>query len=56
VTFRLGTADRRQVESFPAGRFGRGRRLETFKFTEGTLVVNLLDRRGLGLERDLQRR
>ena len=46
VTFRFGAADRRQVEAFPAGRFGRGRRLETFRFTEGTLVVNLLDRGG----------
>src|SRR5262245_59540186 len=45
VTFRLG-ADWREVDSFPAGRFGRGRRTETVRFTEGTLVINLLERTG----------
>src|SRR5215510_1627790 len=46
VNFRFGAADRRQVESFPAGRWGRRRRIETFRFTEGTLVVNLMDTEG----------
>jgi hypothetical protein len=46
VNFRFGSADKRQVESFPAGRWGRGRRLETFRFTEGTIVVNLADTEG----------
>lgn len=46
VNFRFGAANKRQVESFPAGRWGRGRRLETFRFTEGTLVVNLMDTEG----------
>jgi hypothetical protein len=49
VNFRFGAADKRQVESFPAGRWGRGRRLETFRFTEGTLVVNLMDAQGRDL-------
>ena len=46
VNFRLGAANRRQVESFPAGRWGLRRRLETFRFTEGTLVINLMDTDG----------
>jgi uncharacterized protein DUF4136 len=46
VNFRFGAADKRQVESFPAGRWGRRRRVETFRFTEGTLVVNLMDTDG----------
>jgi hypothetical protein len=46
VNFRFGAADKRQVETFPTGRWGRGRRVETFRFTEGTLVVNLMDTEG----------
>ena len=46
VNFRFGAADKRQVESLPAGRWGRRRRVETFRFTEGTLVVNLMDTDG----------
>jgi hypothetical protein len=49
VNFRFGAADKRQVESFPAGRWGRRRRVETFRFTEGTLVVNLMDTEGRDL-------
>ena len=49
VNFRFGAADRRAVQSFPAGRWGRGRRLETFRFTEGTLVVNLFNTDGRDL-------
>jgi hypothetical protein len=44
VNFRFGAADKKQVESFPLGRWGR-RRTET-RFTEGTLVVNLMDAEG----------
>ena len=43
VNFRFGAADQRQVASLAAGRWGRGRRLETLRFTEGTLIVNLMD-------------
>jgi len=46
VNFRFGAADKRQVETFSTGRWGRGRRVETFRFTEGTLVVNLMDTEG----------
>jgi len=46
VNFNFGAADKRQVESFPAGRWGRARRVESYRFTEGTLVVNLMDRNG----------
>src|SRR5262249_684743 len=46
VNFRFGAANRRQVESFPAGRWGRRRQIETFRFTEGTLVINLMDPEG----------
>jgi len=49
VNFRFGAADKRQMESFPTGRWGRGRRVETFRFTEGTLVVNLMDTEGRDL-------
>jgi hypothetical protein len=49
VNFRFGAADKREVQSFPAGRWGRRRRLETFRFTEGTLIVNLMDRNGRDL-------
>jgi hypothetical protein len=44
VNYRLGATDRREVERFPAGRRGRLTRLETFRFTEGTLVIDLRDR------------
>ena len=43
VNFRFGAADRREIQSWPAGRFGRARRIETYRFTEGTLVIDLLD-------------
>ena len=46
ATFRFGAANQQGVQSFPVGRLGRGRRVETFKFTEGTLVVDLLGRAG----------
>jgi uncharacterized protein DUF4136 len=44
VTYRLGSVQRREVQSFPAGRLGRARRVETTRFTEGTLVIDLITR------------
>jgi len=44
VTYRLGSARRREVETFPVGPWGRRRRIERYKFTEGTLVVDLTTR------------
>jgi len=49
VTFRLGAADKKEVDRFPVGRFGRGVRKETIRYTEGTLVINLLERTGRDL-------
>src|SRR5262245_56306298 len=46
VNFRFGAANKTQIESFPAGRWGLRRRVETFRFTEGTLVVNLMETEG----------
>lgn len=44
VTWRFGAANKRQVQSWPAGRYGWGRSYSTYDFTEGTLVVDLTDR------------
>jgi len=44
INYRLGATDRREVERFPAGRRGRLTRVETFRFTERTLVIDLRDR------------
>src|SRR5262245_4697906 len=38
VTYRFGAADRRQVQSWPVGRWGKARRFDNYKFTEGTFV------------------
>ena len=46
VGFRLGSADKKEVESWPAGRWGRGTRYTTNRFSEGTLVIDLLKRPG----------
>ena len=46
IAFRFGSADKREVESWPAGRWGRGTRYTTNRFSEGTLVVDLLKRQG----------
>src|SRR5581483_7743108 len=48
VNFHFGAADQREVQSWPTGRWGRGRRVEVSKFTEGTLVIDILDRVGRG--------
>ncbi|SRR5579885_3486041 len=44
VNFHFGSANKREVETWPAGRFGWGRRRVVNLRTEGTLVVDLLDR------------
>ena len=44
VTYRLGSAQRREVETYPVGPWGRRRRIERYKFTEGTLVVDMTTR------------
>ncbi len=44
VNYRLGSADRREVETWPAGRWGLGRRRVSYRVTEGTLVIDLLER------------
>jgi hypothetical protein len=44
VTWRFGSANKRQVQSWPAGRRGWGRTYSSYTFTEGTLVVDLTDR------------
>ena len=46
MAFRLGSADKREVESWPVGRWGRGTRYAVNRFSEGTLVVDLLKRPG----------
>jgi hypothetical protein len=44
VTFRFGSVDKREVQSWPVGRWGT--RYSTYRFSEGTLVVDLLKRQG----------
>jgi hypothetical protein len=46
VAFRLGSADKREVESWPAGRWGRRTVYTANRFSEGTLVVDLLKKPG----------
>jgi hypothetical protein len=41
VNYRLGAGDRREVQRVPAGRRGRLTRLDTYTYTEGTLLVDL---------------
>jgi len=43
VMFRLGSARRNEVETFPAGRYGRARRRVATQYTEGTLIIDLRD-------------
>jgi len=43
VMFRLGSARRNEVETFPAGRYGRARRRVASQYTEGTLIIDLRD-------------
>jgi hypothetical protein len=43
VTYRLGSAPRAEVETYPAGWRGWGRRVVRVPYTEGTLVIDLRD-------------
>jgi len=42
VAWHFGSADKREVEAWPVGRWGGGTRYTTTHFSEGTLVVDLL--------------
>src|SRR6185369_12289500 len=44
VSFGFGSFDKREVESFPVGRWGRGRAYSANSISEGTLVVDILKR------------
>jgi hypothetical protein len=44
VNWRLGAVNQRELRTWPAGRWGRATRVEAYRFTEGTLTVDLLDR------------
>ena len=43
VRYSLGSANRREVEAYPAGWRGLGTRRVAFHYTEGTLVLDLRD-------------
>lgn len=43
ITWRLGAANKRQVQSWPTGRRGFGTRHTTYNFTEGTLVIDMVE-------------
>jgi hypothetical protein len=43
VSFNLGSADRKEVERYPAGWRGRGTRRVTHHYTEGTLTIDMQD-------------
>jgi hypothetical protein len=49
VSFGFGSFDKREVESFPVGRWGRGRAYSATSYSEGTLVVDVLKRPGRDL-------
>jgi hypothetical protein len=42
VAWHFGSADKREVEAWPVGRWGGGTRYTTSHFSEGTLVIDLL--------------
>ena len=42
VAWHFGSADKREVEAWPVGRWGGGTRYTTTRFSEGTLVVDLM--------------
>jgi len=44
VRFTLGAAQKTELESYPAGWRGWGRRVVRVPYTEGTLVIDLFDR------------
>jgi hypothetical protein len=41
VAFRFGSFDKREVESYPVGRYGRGRVVTNSTVSEATLVVDV---------------
>ncbi len=43
VRYSLGSANRREVDTYPAGWRGLGRRRVSIRYTEGTLVLDLRD-------------
>ena len=44
VRYSLGAANRKEVDTYPAGWRGRGIRRVQIRYTEGTLVIDLRDR------------
>jgi hypothetical protein len=46
VSFGFGSFDKREVDSVPVGRWGRGRVVTSNTYSEGTLVVDVLKRPG----------
>ena len=44
VTWRYGSVNKKEVQTWVTGRWGRGRAYSTYRFTEGTLVVDLYER------------
>src|SRR5262245_31254960 len=46
VAFRFGSIDKREIESVPVGRWGRGRAVTSNAFSEGMLVVDVMKRQG----------
>jgi hypothetical protein len=44
VVWRFGSVNKREVQTWATGRWGRGRAWSTYRFTEGTLVVDLYER------------
>jgi hypothetical protein len=46
VQWRFGAADKREIQTWAVGRWGRGRRVSAYNYTEGTLIVDLYERSG----------
>jgi hypothetical protein len=44
VVWRFGSVNKQEVQTWVTGRWGRGRAYSTYRFTEGTLVVDLYER------------
>ena len=44
VTWHFGSVPKKEVQTWVTGRWGRGRAYSTYRFTEGTLVVDLYER------------
>src|ERR1019366_4050503 len=43
VRYRFGSARKAEIETYPAGWYGMGRRVVRVPYTEGTLVIDLRD-------------